>query len=146
MSLFRCGIATLNFSMGFNIIAELFWAAFFQMSGNIMGCHRHPVLFWVQLGYFNFCENKTRCHNIPTDFWKLCPIQLSGPPQKSKNSGHLWLAYTELQVGFDMLYMDMSMLWHHELSKRITGSCWLKVPYILIKVSRWALKFRNPKP
>ncbi len=22
-------------------------------------------------------------HNIPTDFQKLCPIQLSGPPQES---------------------------------------------------------------
>ncbi len=35
-------------------------AAFFQNSGNIMGCHRHPVLFWVLLGYFNFCENNTK--------------------------------------------------------------------------------------
>ncbi len=31
------------------------WGSFFQLSGNIMGCHRQLVLFWVQLhGIFQF--------------------------------------------------------------------------------------------
>ena len=49
--------AHFNVKLHFFSMLRWFGAAFFQMSGNIMGCHRHPVLFWVQLGYFNFCEN-----------------------------------------------------------------------------------------
>ncbi len=35
---------------------------------------------------------------------------------------------------------DIGMLWHHQLSKRIMGSCGLKVPYIL-----WISKDRTTR-
>ncbi len=51
-----------------------------------MGCHRHPVLFWVQMRCFKFFENNTGCQWQPITFWfqKAAPIQLSGLPQDSK--------------------------------------------------------------
>ncbi len=53
----------------------LFGAAFFQISGNIIGCKRHSVLFWVQMGYFSSCENNTGCQWQLILFppsWKSC--------------------------------------------------------------------------
>ncbi len=40
-----------------------------------MGCHRHPVLFWVQMGHFNSCENNTGCQwqlILFPSIWKSC--------------------------------------------------------------------------
>ncbi len=37
-------------------------------SGNVMGRHRHPVLFWTQVGCFNFSENCLR-------LYLLTPVQ-----------------------------------------------------------------------
>ncbi len=46
----------------------LFGAAFFQISGNIMGCHRHPMLFWAKAGCLTLSENNTGCQWQPIIF------------------------------------------------------------------------------
>ena len=47
--------------------AEVVLMTFFQISKNIMGCHRHTVLFSV--GYFNFSENNTGCLWCCSQLW-----------------------------------------------------------------------------
>ena len=44
------------------------WGSVFRISGNIMGRHRHPVLFLAQVGCFNLSENITGCQWQPIIF------------------------------------------------------------------------------